>query len=338
MGELISFDHARKSLQVCASVDEAKDILDQAEAMRVYAHQVENNEMEQWLSEIKLRARRRIGEISKGLETITAEESGAAGGKGLPTTGKSLKKDILKAAGLSTSVANRCEKIALIPQDEFEAALQDAKDNDKPVTYADVEKVVNRDKKENNREQKRQDNKAKIETSSEPEKLTGVYSTIVIDPPWDWGDEGDKDQLGRAKPDYHTMSIDELKELPVGNLADEDAHIYLWITNRSLPKGFDLLEAWGFRYITAITWVKPHFGMGNYFRGQTEHVLFGVKGSMPLKRKDQGTVFEAGRGPNGHSSKPIEFYDLVESCSYGPYLEMFSRTDRKDWTHLGEGS
>ena len=77
------------------------------------------------------------------------------------------------------------------------------------------------------------------------------------------------------------------------DFANTDCHLYLWTTNRSLPKGFQLLEAWGFRYVTMLTWVKPHFGMGNYFRGQTEHVLFGVRGSLALKRKDQGTVFSA---------------------------------------------
>ena len=76
--------------------------------------------------------------------------------------------------------------------------------------------------------------------------------------------------------------------------------------------------------------------MGNYFRGQTEQVLFGVRGSLMLKRRDVGTAFHAPRGPNGHSSKPFEFYDLVESCSPGPYLEMFSRSARQDWTTWGQ--
>jgi len=75
--------------------------------------------------------------------------------------------------------------------------------------------------------------------------------------------------------------------------------------------------------------------MGNYFRGSTEQVLFGIKGSQPIKRKDVGTWFAAPRGPNGHSSKPVEFYGLVESCSPGPYLEMFARSNRADWTPWG---
>jgi len=198
-----------------------------------------------------------------------------------------------------------------------------------------------REIKEAKREARREENRAKVAMVESPADVAesgAKFSTIVIDPPWDWGDEGDNDQLGRAKADYATMSFSQLMDLPVEPLADDDCHLYLWITNRSLPKGFSLMEKWGFRYVTALTWVKPHFGMGNYFRGQTEHVLFGVRGSQPLKRKDVGTVFSASRGPNGHSSKPVEFYDLVESCSPGPYLEMFSRSDRQDWQTWGEGA
>lgn len=194
-----------------------------------------------------------------------------------------------------------------------------------------------REIKERKREIRRQENWQTIEAAPKPERLTGVYNTIVIDPPWDWGDEGDIDQLGRARPTYHTLTIDQLHALPVGTLADVNCHLYLWITNRSLPKGFTLLESWGFRYVTCITWVKPSFGMGNYFRGQTEHVLFGVKGSQPLMRHDAPTVFHAPRGPAGHSSKPPQFYDFIESCSPGPYLDMFSRLDRDGWVTWGEG-
>jgi N6-adenosine-specific RNA methylase IME4 len=196
-----------------------------------------------------------------------------------------------------------------------------------------------RELKEERRERQRQENREKIVAAGSTavlETLQVQFPTILIDPPWDWGDEGDQDQLGRARPDYSTMSFEQLLELNVADLSMPDAHLYLWITNRSLPKGFALLERWGFRYVTCLTWVKPHFGMGNYFRGQTEQVLFGVRGSLMLKRRDVGTAFHAPRGPNGHSSKPLEFYDLVESCSPGPYLEMFSRSARQDWTTWGQ--
>lgn len=212
--------------------------------------------------------------------------------------------------------------------EKFEAVRQGSK----TLTQA------KRELKEEQREGRREENRQKIASvpAANAVQEGAKFATIVIDPPWDWGDEGDVDQLGRARPDYGTMPLADLLKLPVSDLSDTDCHLYLWITNRSLPKGFALMEAWGFRYVTCLTWAKPHFGMGNYFRGQTEHVLFGVKGSQMLKRKDVGTIFHAPRGTQGHSSKPIEFYDLVESCSPGPYLEMFSRTDRADWTHWGE--
>lgn len=247
---------------------------------------------------------------------------------------KSSAKKIGDEHGVSPATVRRAEKFF----DEVEKTpeLKKAVEQGRPVLQ------VKRELKEQAREARREENRKKIAAVPEPEKAAAVaqarYATIVIDPPWDWGDEGDQDQLGRARPDYSTMSLEQLEQLDVGGLADDDCHIYLWITNRSLPKGFRLLEAWGFRYITAITWVKPHFGMGNYFRGQTEHVLFGVKGSQPLKRKDAGTVFEADRGPAGHSSKPPAFLELVESCSPGPFLEMFSRSCRAGWVAWGENT
>ena len=165
-------------------------------------------------------------------------------------------------------------------------------------------------------------------------EIDGLFQTIVIDPPWDWGNEDDNNLFGRAKPDYATMPFEDILKSPVNRLADENCHLYLWITNRSLPKGLELIKAWGFRYITCITGVKPSIGLGNYFRGSTEQILFAIKGSLPLKRHDAGTHFEAPRGEK-HSEKPNEIYDLIESCSFGPYIELFSRHNRDDWKMWG---
>jgi N6-adenosine-specific RNA methylase IME4 len=153
------------------------------------------------------------------------------------------------------------------------------------------------------RERKREANRELVKVAAALEVVRERFQTIVLDPPWDWGDEGDADQFGRARPVYATMSIEEIAALPVGDFAAADAHIYLWITNRSLPRGFALLEGWGFRYVTALTWCKPGIGMGNYFRGSTEHVLFGVRGLLPLLVRNQGTHFSAPRQKE-HSGKP----------------------------------
>ncbi|MDA2925931.1 MT-A70 family methyltransferase [Acidobacteria bacterium AH-259-G07] len=215
-------------------------------------------------------------------------------------------------------------------RDQDPTSFQQVLSGEKTITQVKRQKVGKR------RQERRDKNKRLAESCSNPLTIGAKFPTIVVDAPWDYRrDEDDADPFGRGLPTYHTLSFEEIANLPVNGLADVDCHLYLWITNRFLREGFRLLEEWGFRYITCLTWCKPSFGMGNYFRSQTEHILFGVKGSQPLKRKDVGTWFQAPRGPDGHSSKPVEFYKLVESCSPGPYLEMFARSPRASWTSWG---
>ena len=237
---------------------------------------------------------------------------------------------IAHAAGVSHDTIAKVEKLEEKATDEMKQRLRSG-----DISINNAYLQIKRQETEERREAERKENAAKVETLSTPLDAQGLFQTIVIDPPWDWGDEGDVNQFGRAKPDYHTMPIEDIKALPIGKIADENCHIYLWVTNRSLPKAFDLLEAWGFRYITCLTWVKPSIGMGNYFRGNTEQILFGVKGKQPLKRHDVGTSFTAPRGDR-HSAKPDEFYRLVESCSYGPYIDIFGRKGRDGWSVWGE--
>ena len=247
------------------------------------------------------------------------------------------KKEVIEDTGLDRHQVERFEEMAANP-DLVEEAKAEARAKDTIVTRSAVlEKAKNkkRAEKEAKREEQRLENAEKIEQLATPLEAQGLFQTIVIDPPWDWGDEGDVNQFGRAKPDYHTMPIEEIEQLPVGKIADDNCHLYLWVTNRSLPKAFKLIEAWGFRYVTCLTWIKPSIGMGNYFRGSSEQVLFAVKGSQPLKRKDVGTWFEAPRG-KVHSAKPDEFYNLVESCSYSPFIDIFGRKDRTGWSVWGE--
>ena len=192
-----------------------------------------------------------------------------------------------------------------------------------------------REIKAEEQEERRRENAEKIKELSTPLEAQGMFQTIVIDPPWDHGDEGDINQFGRTKPEYATMPIDDIAKLPIDKISDDNCHLYLWVTNRSLPKAFSLIEKWGFRYITCLTWIKPSFGIGNYFRGSTEQVLFAIKGSQPLKRKDACTHFCADRG-KGHSAKPDKFYTLVESCSYAPFIDVFGRKERDGWSVWGE--
>jgi hypothetical protein len=116
---------------------------------------------------------------------------------------------------------------------------------------------------------------------------------------------------------------------------------YSWVTNNFLLDGFEVCAAWGFRYVTMITWAKDRVGLGQYFRGQTEHCLFAVRGSLPYKLDADGgrlqgsTLLAAGRA--AHSRKPHAMYEVIERVSYGPMLEMFGRNERHAWDCWGSG-
>ena len=288
------------------------------------------------ISEAVLDAEVKIGELMAKVPKVTENQYTKVESDTAVARQKS-KHDVIRDAGFTPKQVQRFQTLAAHPE-LVEQAKAEARENDDIVSRSLVLNMVKEKKREakaQRQEELREINTEKVERLASPLDAQGLFQTIVIDPPWDWGDEGDVNQLGRAKPEYHTMPIDEIERLPVAKIADDNCHLYLWVTNRSLPKAFRLIEAWGFRYITCLTWVKPYYGMGNYFRGSTEQVLFCVKGSQPLKRHDVGTHFEAPRG-NGHSAKPDEFYKLVESCSYGPYIDVFGRSERPGWSVWGE--
>jgi len=129
------------------------------------------------------------------------------------------------------------------------------------------------------------------------------------------------------------MTVDAIAALPVGDLAAPDAHLWLWTTNAFLAPAFDVLRAWGFTYLTTITWVKPS-GCGAWFAGTTQHCLFGYKEKCVFPgRRYAPTHFLA--APKRHSVKPEQFYGLVEEVSAGPRLELFARRHRLGWSAWG---
>jgi N6-adenosine-specific RNA methylase IME4 len=192
------------------------------------------------------------------------------------------------------------------------------------------------------------------------EGLTPPYSAIVADPPWMYQKApGEKQPGGRATPGgrggqaehhYSTMTNEEILALPVRGLAAKQAHLYLWFTNPGAWGGrfsdvtpHDIAAAWGFEFKTIITWVKTDAaggvnrgGMGWYFRGATEHVLFATRGDLQTPEATrEPNVIMAGRGR--HSEKPGAFFDLVQRNSPPPYVELFARAPRLGWEAWGKG-
>ena len=170
------------------------------------------------------------------------------------------------------------------------------------------------------------------------------FSTIMADPPWRF-----QNRTGKVAPEhkrlarYPTMKLDDICGLPVEEHLADTAHCYLWVPNALLPDGLKVLEAWGFTYKSNIIWHKIRKdggpdgrGVGFYFRNVTEVILFGVRGknARTLAPGRRQVNFIATR-KREHSRKPDEQYDLIESCSPGPFLELFGRGVRENWTVWG---
>jgi Transcriptional activator, adenine-specific DNA methyltransferase len=176
--------------------------------------------------------------------------------------------------------------------------------------------------------------------------VVGGFSTILADPPWRFANRTGKVAPEHRRLDrYSTMSLEAIKEIPVAGAAAKNAHLYLWVPNALLPEGLQVMEAWGFRYVSNLVWAKRRKdggpdgrGVGFYFRNVTELILFGVRGSMRTLGPARSQVNMIETRKREHSRKPDEQYDLIEACSPGPYLEMFARHARPGWTAWGDES
>lgn len=174
-------------------------------------------------------------------------------------------------------------------------------------------------------------------------QITGKFGTVLADPPWRF-----TNRTGKMAPEhrrlhrYPTMSLEEIRDLPIADLTLPHAHLYLWVPNALLLEGLEVMRAWGFEYKTNIVWYKIRKdggpdgrGVGFYFRNVTELVLFGVKGRLRTFKPGRKMVNIILARKREHSRKPDELYNIIEKCSPGPYLELFARQQRANWTAWG---
>ncbi|MCL2150849.1 MAG: MT-A70 family methyltransferase [Coriobacteriia bacterium] len=170
------------------------------------------------------------------------------------------------------------------------------------------------------------------------------FQTILADPPWQF-----KNRTGKVAPEhkrlnrYATLSIEEIKAIPVAEIADDTCHLYLWVPNALLPSGLQVMEAWGFEYKTNIIWEKIRKdgepdgrGVGFYFRNVTEILLFGVRGTNARTLSPARSQVNLLRSrKREHSRKPDEIFEIIEQCSNAPYIELFARGRREGWVLWG---
>jgi len=318
--KLVRYEAARIALREAKEVDEAKDIHDKADAVRAYARQAKDTEMVSWASEIKLRAMRRMGEL---LAETERQQPGEYQRSRDTTVAPSLSD-----LGISRDTSSLSQKIAAVPENEFEAHLNELREQHKEVTVAGVASLA----------RKSEIHKRHNEIASDGKFPKGKYRVIYADPPWFYGDSrrGLKNYSG-AEDHYPTMKIYELCDLPVINLAHSDAVLFIWVTSPLLAESFKVIEAWGFVYKAAFVWDKIKHNYGHYNSVRHELLLVCTRGScMPDNSKLYDSVVSIEKTKK-HSQKPEEFRSIIDELyPNGPRIELFARGDLpNEWEGWG---
>ena len=321
--QLVHFKKARRELALLTRIDEIKEIRDKAEALRMYAKQAgESLETQNDCAEIKIRAERRAGQL--------LQESGRKKGE----TDKAIicregrLSPTLKELGIEPKRSMRWQIIAGIPERVFEEHIESTRAMASELTTAGVLMLAKR--------QQRRQQQRRYGSRRYAQPLSSIpanhYGTVYADPPWPYDNQGT-----RAAASYHypTMSIADICRLPVSERVKAQAHLWLWATNSFLREAFDVIDAWGFRYRSAMVWAKPQLGLGNYVRVSHEFLLIASRGNLVGRATDQRSWLEHDRMK--HSQKPEIFRQIIEEVSLGPYLELFARTEADGWDTWGNG-
>lgn len=326
MTGLVKYEAARHALSEARTVDEVKDVADKAEALRLYARQAKDPELEMWAAEIRVRATRKLGEISADLERIENQYARPSGGTG--------KREALKAAGVGKSAANRAEQIASIPEEEFESYMAGKKAKSKPPKLADLNQRI--------RQKKARDSAPDYETCSVDDlKNAGKFGVIYADPPWEFKVFSGEGKARSAENHYPTKGLDAIKAMPVSDLAADACALFLWCVMPELPGALEVIKAWGFEYKTvAFTWVKQNrsgegifTGMGYWTRANAEICLLATRGSPVRQAMDVHQIVMAPVGQ--HSRKPEAVRERIMRLLAGPYLELYGRRPAENWSVWG---
>ena len=326
--DLALYTKACQALAEAKTVDEVKGIRDKASAMRVYAQQAKNRQLEVDAAEIRMRAERRLGEMIRVQKETVGLATGTAG-LGRPSLGGTYKEPpktipTLADAGIDKKLSARAQKMAAVPEEKFEGMLGEWRDR----VEKENERVTTNLLREGERVQR-------DETLEQPAIPKEKFSLIYADPPWRY--DHAKTKSREIENHYPTMSIEEICELPVGSMSADDCTLFLWTTSPMLPKSFQVIEAWGFSYKTCAVWDKERMGMGYYFRQQHELLIVATKGApgTPDPSDRVSSVFRIKRDQS-HSAKPAEVAQAIEAMyPKAKKIELFCRSPRAGWAVWG---
>lgn len=341
---LTRYDAACRALAEARSVDEAKDIRDKAVALAAYARQAKNRDLEADAVEIRLRATRRIDQLRQAQkETLGLNEGGRPAKTGL--LDNPVSRPTLAAQGIDKNLAHQGRVLGALSDHQFEAVIADARDKvSRAVRGAVREAAILQD-----RAAYRPESGGSITDLHALAAEGRRFSCILADPAWTFTTYSGKGKQRSAERHYDCMSLDDIKALPVADLAAEDCALLLWCVEPEQAGALDVISAWGFDFkTTAFCWVKTapaathigldgeglHWGMGYHTRANIERCLLATRGSPQRLAADVHQVIIAPVGE--HSTKPDEVHQRIERLYVGPYLELFARRSRPGWWCWGD--
>lgn len=330
--ELVLLTRADRALVEAATVDEIREIRDQAQVVRAYARKAQlARDIVLHAATIKVRAERKLGQVLQKTPLANSAHWNrkSRANRSHDATGSIRLKDL----GITKSDSSRAQQIACLPKAIFDRHIADCIDSGSEPTTAGLLKLIKQ-------------REATKNVSQAPPSVPGFvtdlqqlidegrkYSTIYADPPWKHANQASR---GATSNHYPTMTIEEICSEPVAELAADDAHLHLWTTSVFLREAFEVIDVWGFRYAySSFVWCKPTLGLGNYFRSSHELILLGIRGQLPFRDKGQRSWIEAER--TKHSRKPGAVREIIEKVSSPCYLEMYGREapHSDEWTVYG---
>jgi N6-adenosine-specific RNA methylase IME4 len=303
-----TYQAARNALALATRIDEVKHLRDKTLAMEVYAYQAKDKELVALSTEMKRRAQRRLGQLMAVAEKARAGRPSKKIGV--------LKTPILSLAaqGIDKGLAKAARRDAAMPEPIFEASVA----KDVKVATAVVEggrEIIAAIRAEHHQE--------KLARRIAREKQLGArqralpvrkYGVILADPEWRFEFWSEKLMTNSSAANhYPTSDLQDIKERNVTSISADDAVLFLWATVPMLPQAIEVMNAWGFRYVSQFVWVKKgKVGTGYWNRNQHELLLIGTRGNIPLPAPgtQPSSVIEAPGGK--HSQKPLQAYEIIE--------------------------
>jgi N6-adenosine-specific RNA methylase IME4 len=321
--KLVKYDAACKAIAEAKRVDEVKRIRDISIAMKTYARQAGNVELEADAIEIRMRATRRMDQMRQEQKAAVGLAKGGGGKHGRKRV---AEKPTLKDAGINKNLAHERRKLGAMTDRQFESSIKAARE----ATNRVVRDAIKGNSKKQSRQQRELDLGRK--QAAMPAKAYGV---ILADPPWSFKTYSSETGMDRAADNhYPTMGTDAIAALPVP--AAPDCVLFLWATVPMLPDALRVLEAWGFWYKSNFVWVKDKDGTGFWSRNRHEFLLIGTKGNIPAPTHGEqySSVIDVPRG--AHSAKPFVVHEMIETMFPTlPRIELFAREKFEGWDSWG---